>query len=90
MAYSKCPKCENAFFELVENSPSKSNYKLLFVQCSKCGSAIGTMDYYNIGTLVKGVEAKVDKLEKNLPNANLINNNFNTINQNIDALYRLV
>lgn len=41
MAYSKCAKCDNTYFEVVENSPARSNYKLMFVQCSKCGTPIG-------------------------------------------------
>jgi len=90
MAISKCPKCDNTFFELVENSPSKSNYKLLFVQCSRCGTVVGAMDYYNIGTVLNKVENNLEKIEKNLNNVNSINNNLNIVNQNIANLYQLI
>lgn len=84
MAYSKCPKCDNGYFEVTENSPSKSNFKLLFVQCSSCGSVVGTMDYLNIGTLVKELENKVG-FGTSTSN---INANLDVINQNIARLFQ--
>jgi hypothetical protein len=86
MAYSKCPKCDNGYFEVTENSPSKSNFKLLFVQCSSCGSVVGTMDYWNIGTLVKELEKKVG-FGTSTSN---INSNLDVINQNIARLFQQI
>lgn len=51
MSKSICPKCGGDSFEVVENQPSNSLYKYLFVQCKSCGCVIGVLDYYNIGTL---------------------------------------
>jgi predicted nucleic-acid-binding Zn-ribbon protein len=45
MAISTCPKCSNHSFEVQEFTPTRSNYKFLFVQCSSCGVVIGVMDY---------------------------------------------
>lgn len=84
MAYSKCPKCENGYFEVTENSPAKSNFKLLFVQCSRCGSVVGTMDYWNIGTLIKELERKIG-FGSSTSN---INSNLDVINQNIARLFQ--
>jgi uncharacterized Zn finger protein len=64
MALSTCPKCNNHTFEIVENSPSKSAYKLLFVQCTSCGAVVGVMDYYNIGARINELEKKVDNISK--------------------------
>ncbi|MGN6196936.1 MAG: hypothetical protein ACTHOB_18490 [Ginsengibacter sp.] len=86
MAYSKCPKCENGFFEVSENSPSKSNFKLMFVQCSKCGTVVGTMDYWNIGTLLKDLEKKVGFDSS----SSTVNNNLDIINSNIAKLFQLL
>jgi hypothetical protein len=86
MAHSKCPKCDNGYFEVTENSPSKSNFKLLFVQCSSCGSVVGTIDYFNIGTLVKELKEKVG-LDSSTSN---INSNLDVINQNIVRLFQLM
>lgn len=64
MARSTCPKCDSHNFELVENCPSESNFKFMFVQCVSCGAVVGVMDYYNIGAKLKTIEAKIDKLPK--------------------------
>lgn len=66
MASSKCSKCDNSYFEVVENSPRNSNYKLIFVQCSSCGSVVGTMDYYNIGTKLRDIEGKIDRIKSEI------------------------
>lgn len=44
MAQSKCPKCENTTFEqkVVRMVDGKTEYT--FVQCAKCGTAIGVVD----------------------------------------------
>lgn len=63
MAFSKCVKCENTYFEIVEKEPINSNYKLLFVQCSSCGAVVGAMDYYNIGSRLNDIEDKLDRIK---------------------------
>lgn len=62
MAHSSCPKCGNHGFETVITTPSGSNFKLLFIQCSSCGCVIGVLDYYNIGRLLENLakNLKVD------------------------------
>jgi len=49
MASSTCVRCGNGTFETKENTPSKSAFKLIFVQCSSCGGVVGVIDFYNIG-----------------------------------------
>lgn len=53
MAYSNCIKCGNVTFEVVENEPLNSSFKLNFIQCAKCGGVVGVMDYYNIGSMLE-------------------------------------
>lgn len=55
MAYtSKCPKpdCNSSSFELAEEEPTGSKFKLNFVRCSSCGAVVGVLDYYNIGAVL--------------------------------------
>lgn len=59
MALSTCPKCGNHSFEMVENSPSNSRFKVLFIQCSACGCVVGTKEYYDIATLIKRLAQKL-------------------------------
>jgi predicted nucleic-acid-binding Zn-ribbon protein len=59
MAYSKCPKCENSSFEMVEQTPKGSAFKLMFVQCALCNTVVGVMDYYNIGSVLRELARKI-------------------------------
>lgn len=64
MASSTCPKCNSTSFEVMENTPRDSNYILLFVQCRSCGCVVGTMDYYNIGAKIQGLEKELDTIKR--------------------------
>lgn len=59
MAMSTCVKCGGQFFEVRENSPFNSNFKLFFVQCTTCGGVVGVTDYYNTG-------AQLEQIKKHL------------------------
>ena len=52
MATSTCPKCDSTSFEAKESEPKKSLYKLIFIQCGKCGAVVGVLDYINVGSAV--------------------------------------
>lgn len=59
---SKCSACGSHLFELVEQEPRGSSMKVNFVQCSSCGVPVGTMDYFNIGSIVSRTEANIRSL----------------------------
>jgi hypothetical protein len=77
MARSQCQKCGGFSFEVTVKEPSQSPYKMLFVQCSGCGTPIGTTEYYNAGVLMKEQEAKINGIEQRLYNMELILNSIN-------------
>lgn len=60
MLFSACPRCQHRFFEVREESPSGSNFKLNFVQCASCASVVGVLDYFNIGAMLEKQEAVLD------------------------------
>lgn len=60
MAASKCPKCENTRFELAEESPTGSNYKLQFVRCASCKTVIGVLEYYSTSVLIRKLAKKLN------------------------------
>lgn len=68
MAISTCAKCGSHFFELSETSPSGSNYKLFFVQCSVCGVPVATQEYYHLGTLIENQSKLIKNLEMKIRN----------------------
>jgi len=56
---SKCPKCENATFEVVNEKPVNSNYNLILVRCTECKVVVGSLDYYNVGALLRKLAEKM-------------------------------
>lgn len=57
---SQCPKCNSTSFETVIETPKRSNFKLLFIRCEKCGTVVGVLDYYNIGALIHDFAQKLN------------------------------
>lgn len=52
MAASRCPKCEGHQFEIVEKEVRNARFKMMFVQCSSCGTVVGVRDYENAPSLI--------------------------------------
>jgi predicted nucleic-acid-binding Zn-ribbon protein len=57
--HSKCPKCEQTEFEVVNEIPVNSNYELIFVRCKHCLTVVGVLDYYNVGSLINKLANKL-------------------------------
>jgi len=66
MALSTCPKCNNRIFATQEYSPIGSAYKLIFIQCASCGTVVGVLDYYNIGTLIQKQNEAIRQIASHL------------------------
>jgi len=66
MAYSTCPKCTSTSFEIEEVSLNKLNYKMLFVQCSKCGAVVSIIPYYDPGVLAKDNQTEIANIKEQL------------------------
>ena len=64
MAASKCPKCGNTAFEIAENTPSGSKFKVDFVQCKSCGTPITAIDFYNTGSLLLEQREHINAIAK--------------------------
>ena len=56
MAVSKCVKCDNTAFEMVEKKIIGANFKIMFIQCTRCGGVVGVQDYYNIGEMLNTIK----------------------------------
>ena len=66
MPDSTCLKCGSHVFEIKETSPQGSQYKLFFVQCAICGVPVSTLDYFNLGTLLKNQERAINNLQRKI------------------------
>ncbi|MDP2162479.1 MAG: hypothetical protein Q8K02_18505 [Flavobacterium sp.] len=73
-----------------ENSPSHSNFIIQFVQCSSCGTVVGTMDYFNIGARLSEIEKKIDYIKSSSYGSSSIDSNLDVINNNIARLFNYV
>lgn len=56
---SKCPSCQKTGFEIVTEEPQGSNYKVNIVRCRYCKTAIGAMEYYNLGALLEKIAKRM-------------------------------
>lgn len=65
MAMTSCVKCGNTTFEIKETKVSRSQFRLLFVQCSSCGGAIAVQEFHNTNQLIFDL---AKKLGVHLPN----------------------
>jgi protein-arginine kinase activator protein McsA len=63
VAISTCPHCQNNSFELHEGEISGAKYRLLFVQCTKCGAPFGTRESYDYRALLQEQEARIKNIE---------------------------
>jgi predicted nucleic-acid-binding Zn-ribbon protein len=59
MAITTCPKCPSTTFEMKEGRVNGSKYRLFFIQCSRCGAAIGVQEFFNSGALLQKIAAKL-------------------------------
>lgn len=69
---STCPKCGGHLFEIEENSPDGSAYKIYFVQCTSCGNPVGTEDFFNVNSQIEILEKKINQIDQKI---NDIDNN---------------
>lgn len=61
---STCVKCGKMnMFETVEAEPARSNYKLIYLQCSPCGGVAGVLEYFNAGQELSQLNRRVEGLE---------------------------
>jgi hypothetical protein len=79
---SKCAHCQNVRFELSEEAPENSAFKVYFVRCAGCKNPIGILPYQDTNTKIDSLEEKLDAVNKQT------NQNLAIINQNIEKLSR--
>lgn len=66
MAQSTCGKCGKHNFEIKENTPENSGFKLLFVQCKSCGVPISTISFINTNTQIDGLSKQINIIKSDL------------------------
>ncbi|OHW40723.1 hypothetical protein BHC62_15340 [Pseudomonas sp. 06C 126] len=59
MASSKCVKCDGTSFEMKEAKIAGSNFRMMFVQCSRCGGVVGVTEFMNAGSMLERIARKL-------------------------------
>jgi len=57
---SKCPKCSNSTFEIAEDVPTGSKFKLYFIRCESCKTIVGTVPFYNTGAILDALARELN------------------------------
>jgi flavoprotein len=65
MAVSTCHKCGGHSFELTPFTPIGESRKLMLVQCSACGAAVGALDPV-IGPQTEALKGHVTAIDQKL------------------------
>jgi predicted transcriptional regulator len=65
---TKCVRCEGQAFRVQEISPSGAAHRMYAIQCASfaCQAAIGVTDFWNLGSLLKSQEKKIEEMENKL------------------------
>lgn len=66
MATSTYVKCGNSSFEAKEATPLRSEFKLIFIQCSSCGGVVGVLDFFNVGNLLTQQHEALKEIAKSV------------------------
>lgn len=67
--HSKCGFCGGLQWEIDEESPDNSAYKVFFVRCKSCKVPIGVMDYYDTHSKLEKIENTVKVLGNSVTGA---------------------
>lgn len=60
---TKCPKCEQKIFELVEDAPTNSKWKYMYLRCTKCKTFLAILPYNNTNVMIEQLHDDVKKLK---------------------------
>lgn len=57
---SKCPSCQSSNFEIEEETPELSSFKLMFVRCKSCKTVVGVLEFSNTSYLIQKLAEKLN------------------------------
>ena len=63
---SKCASCGGFIWEIAEEVPNESAFKVNFIRCSLCKVPIGVIDYYHTHTKLEQIEKTIKQFGDSL------------------------
>ena len=63
---TKCPKCDKTNFELVEDFPTGSAWKMIYIRCSSCKTFLQALYMDNVTIQVDNLLKDIKKIKEKL------------------------
>jgi predicted nucleic-acid-binding Zn-ribbon protein len=63
---TKCPKCEWTSFELLEDTPTGTNFVQIYMRCSKCKTFLQALPYAQTNVLIDTLQKDINKIKNKL------------------------
>jgi DNA polymerase III alpha subunit (gram-positive type) len=63
---TKCPKCEKSSFELVEDYPTGSAWKMMYIRCSTCKTFLQALYMDNVTIQVANLQNDIKIIKEKL------------------------
>jgi hypothetical protein len=73
MASSKCPVCTSTSFEgVLQSKVPGYNFKLNFIQCSRCGVVVGVMPFHDPSAVGEQIRKEISDLSSKVTHLELL------------------
>jgi formate dehydrogenase maturation protein FdhE len=63
---TKCPKCDNSSFTLVEDFPANANFKMYYIRCASCNTFLQALPYYDTNSKIEALQEDINKIKSKL------------------------
>ena len=63
---TKCPKCDRTSFELVEDYPTKSAFKMYYIRCSSCQTFLQALPFLDTNTKITTLQNDITNIKKKI------------------------
>ncbi len=61
---TKCPKCGNATFEMVEDAPTNSEFKFNYIRCYDCKTFLTAEPFYDIYSRLQAMDVEIKEIKR--------------------------
>ncbi len=65
-SHTKCPKCQAVAFELAEDTPTGSNWKMYYLRCASCKTFLHATPFLHTNKILDNILTEIGKLKTKL------------------------
>lgn len=63
---TKCPKCGEADFELVEDFPVHATYNFYYIRCRQCQTFLQAIPFFDTNSKIDTLQEDINDIKSNL------------------------